>query len=96
MKKKNDVTLAEALQLMLQEYRLQPQMQETRIKMLWEKLMGQTIATYTGDISVRKNVLYVTIYSAPLKNELLFGKSKIAELINKELGEQYIRDVVIR
>jgi Dna[CI] antecedent, DciA len=96
MKKKNDVTLAEAMQQMLQEFRLQPQMHETRIKMLWEKLMGNTIATYTSNISVRKNVLYVSILSAPLKNELIFGKDKIVALINEELGEQYIREVVIR
>ena len=71
MKKKNDVTLGEALQQMLQEFRLKPRLDETRIKMMWEKVMGKTVATYTSDIQLRKNVLYITILSAPLKQELL-------------------------
>lgn len=96
MKKKNDLSLQEAMQDMLREYKLTPQLNETRVKMLWEKLMGKTISTYTSNIQVRKNVLYLTILSAPLKHELSFGKEKIKALLNDEMGEEYIKDVVIR
>ena len=81
---------------MIRKYRLEPQLQETRIKMLWEKLMGKTISTYTSNIRLRKNVLYLTILSAPLKHELSFGKEKIKSLLNDEMGEELIKDVVIR
>jgi len=96
MKKKNDQSLQEALQQMLQQYRLTPQLNESRVKMLWEKLMGKTISTYTSNIQVRKNVLYLTILSAPLKHELSYGKEKIRTLLNDELGEEFIKEVVIR
>lgn len=96
MKKKNDITFQEAMKDMLREYRLTPQLNETRVKMLWGKLMGKTISTYTSNISVRKNVLYLTILSAPLKHELSFGKDKIKTLLNQELGEEYIKEVVIQ
>ncbi|MCK6694160.1 MAG: DUF721 domain-containing protein [Thermoanaerobaculia bacterium] len=96
MKKKNDLSLQEAMQDMLREYKLTPQLNETRVKMLWEKLMGKTISTYTSNIQVRKNVLYLTILSAPLKHELSFGKEKIKTLLNEEMGEEYIKEVVIR
>jgi predicted nucleic acid-binding Zn ribbon protein len=96
MKKKNDVSLQDAMKDMLKEYRLTAQLDETRIKSLWEKLMGKTIATYTSNISVRKNVLYLTILSAPLKHELTYGKEKIRALLNEELGEEVVKDVVIR
>lgn len=96
MKKKNDLSLQEAMQDMLREYKLTPQLNETRVKMLWEKLMGKTISTYTSNIQVRKNVLYLTILSAPLKHELSFGKEKIKSLLNDEMGEEYIKEVVIR
>ncbi len=81
---------------MLQEFKLAPQLNETRVKSLWEQLMGKTIATYTSNITVRKNVLYLTILSAPLKQELSYAKEKIRSLINEEMGEDYIREVVIR
>lgn len=96
MKKKNDLSLQEAMQDMLQEFRLKPRYDETRVKMLWEKLMGKTIATYTSAVSVRKNVLYLTILSAPLKHELSYAKEKIKNLLNEEMGEEYIKEVVIR
>ena len=96
MRKKNEFTLQEAMQEMLREYRLKPRVDETRVKLLWENLMGKTIATYTADISVRKNVLYLSILSAPLKHELSYAKDKIKALINEEMGEEYVKDVVIR
>jgi predicted nucleic acid-binding Zn ribbon protein len=96
MKKKNDQSLQDAMKEMLSEFRLKPKFDETRVKMLWEKLMGKTIATYTSHIQVRKNVLYLTILSAPLKHELSYAKDKIRTLLNEEMGEEYIKDVVIR
>jgi hypothetical protein len=96
VRQKNDYTLAEAMQLMLQEYRLGSQLNEMRVKSLWAELMGKTINTYTGQIAVRKGVLYLQILSAPLKHELSFAKDKIRALLNEHLGEEFIKEVVIR
>lgn len=96
MRKKNDQPIADVLQDMIQEYRLGPQLNESRVKNLWAELMGKTISTYTSNISVRKNVLYLTILSAPLKHELSYAKDKIRDLLNGELGEEFIKEVVIR
>ncbi len=96
MKKKNDLSLQDAMKDMIQELRIGPQLSETRVKSLWEELMGKTISTYTSNIAVRKNVLYLTILSAPLKQELSYAKDKIKLRLNEELGEDFIREVVIR
>ena len=96
MKKKNDISLNDAMKDMLQEFRLTPQLNETRIKQAWEQLMGKTIATYTSNISLRKNVLYLTILSAPLKHELTYAKESICQRLNEELGEEVVKEVVIR
>lgn len=96
MKQKNDFSLAEAMQAMIKEYRLGPQLNEMRVKTLWAELMGKTINTYTSQIAVRKGILYISILSAPLKHELSYGKDKIRDLMNAELGEDYIKEVVIR
>lgn len=96
MKKKNDLTLGEAMQAMIAEYRLGSQLNESKVKSLWPELMGKTISTYTSNIAVRKNVLYISILSAPLKQELSYAKEKIRTLMNDQLGENFIHDVVIR
>ena len=96
MKKRNDYTLAEALKQMIQEYRLGAHLNETKVKTLWAERMGKTITTYTSDVTVRKNVLYISILSAPLKHELSYAKEKIRAMMNDELGEEFIKEVVIR
>ncbi len=94
--KKNDLSIQDALKDMIQELRIGPQLNETRVKSLWEEIMGKTISTYTSNIAVRKNVLYLTILSAPLKQELSYAKDKIKLRLNEELGEEFIKEVVIR
>ncbi len=96
MKKKNDLNLQDAMKEMIQEYHLGSQLNETKVRTLWHDLMGKTISTYTSNIQVRKNVLYLTILSAPLRHELSFAKDKIRTLLNEELGEEYIKEVVVR
>ena len=95
MKKRNDLTLGEAMQAMIKEYRLGSRLHEARVKSLWQERMGKTINTYTSDISVRKNVLYISILSASLKHELSFSKDKIRTMMNEALGEEFIKEVVI-
>jgi Dna[CI] antecedent, DciA len=96
MRSKNEVTLADAMQLMLKEYRLKSQLDETKVQQLWPQLMGKTIATYTGNITVKRGVLHLQILSAPLRQELSFAKEKIRDLINAEMGTNYIKEVIIR
>ena len=96
MKRENNATFGEVLKLWIDENRLQTNLHETKIRTLWATTMGKTIATYTSNISVRKNVLYLTILSAPLRQELAFSKDKIKKKMNDELGEEYIREVVIK
>lgn len=95
MKEKNDQSLQEALKLMLEEYKLSARLNETRVKQLWGTLMGKKIATYTASVAVRKHTLYLTILSAPLKQELSFAKDNIRSMMNDALGENFIHEVVI-
>ena len=81
---------------MVETYRLRSRLNQTKIQRIWENLMGNAIAKYTTDIKIRRNKLYLTIESAPLRQELSFGKEKIVKMINQELGEEFIQDVVIR
>jgi hypothetical protein len=96
MRQKNDQSLSEVIGAFILENKLKPQLNETKIKNLWEDLMGKTIATYTSNIVVRKGILYISILSAPLRQELSFSKDKIKSLLNDELGEEFITEVVIR
>ncbi len=96
MKRPSEQSLKQVLKDMVETYRLRARLNQTKIQNLWERLMGKTIAKYTRDIKLRKNKLYLTIESSSLKQELSFGKEKIAKLLNSELGEDCIDEVIIR
>jgi len=96
MRKANEQSLKEVLQELVETYRLKSRLTQTRIERIWRRLMGPTIAGYTKSIRVRKNTLYLTIESASLRQELSYGKDKICKVLNEELGEEVIREVVIR
>ena len=92
----NQTNLKDAIKAMLDHYKLQGKYQQTRIKQLWPELMGPSIMQYTTDIQIVRKVLFVSLSSAPLKQELSMGKEKIKKIINEELGEEYLLEVVIR
>ncbi|HRG90968.1 MAG TPA: DUF721 domain-containing protein [Chitinophagales bacterium] len=93
--RKNSVTLKEALELMVREFRLSSGVQESRIRETWPRIMGTMIARNTASINLRKGKLYLKVNSAALKHELSFSKEKIKEVLNKELGDNVINDVLI-
>lgn len=95
MRSKNDSTIQEALSLMMDSYKLKPKLDQTKIENKWEALMGTTIAKYTKQISLRNGKLFVVLESSPLKQDLVYGKAKILKILNKELGEDIIKEVVI-
>lgn len=88
------VTLKEAIDQLLNAYQLRGKFNETYLVAHWEKIMGKAIANRTSKVYVADRKLYLYITSAPLRNELMMAKSKIIELINKEVGESVVDDVV--
>lgn len=92
----NQTDLKAAIKAMLDHYKLKGKYQQTRIKQLWPELMGPSITQYTTDLRITRNVLYVNIRSAALKQELSMGTEKIRKMLNEELGEEYLKQVVIR
>lgn len=96
MKRQNDQPIKQAIQQMLERYKLNEKINEVKLVNNWEKLMGKTIAKYTQEIYVNKRKLFIRVLSAPLKQELTYSRGKIIELVNNEIGEGYINEVVIR
>lgn len=95
--KKYEQTLKDVLQEMIDgSGKMKVKLHQTKINTVWPQLMGTTIANYTKEIKLYNNKLFLTINSAPLKQELSYSKHKIINMLNEELGEEYIKEVVLR
>ena len=67
-----------------------------RINELWHEIMGVNITHYTEKIILKGNTLFVSLNSPALRVELSYGKEKIIKMINKQLGSEKIKKIVLR
>lgn len=92
----SEITIGNALKEFLKQSKLKGGIQALQIEDAWEKIMGHTIARYTDKIEIVNQTLFISSAVAPLKNELLYQKEKIIERVNEALGENVIKQVVIK
>ncbi len=92
----NQHNLKDLFDQIIKQNKLKPKLYEAKLRDAWPTLMGSLIDQYTNDISIKKQTLFLRITSAPLKNEFMMSKQQFIQLINKELGEDYINEIVIR
>lgn len=96
-KRKNEhQNLGEALQEFIKENRLQKGMDKVEAREAWIKLMGNGVNNYTTAIELRSGTLFVSLSSSVLREELGMGKSKIIAMLNKELGKDLVKKLVLR
>ena len=58
--------------------------------------MGVNVNSYTTEIHLKNKTLYVSLSSSVLRQELSYGKQKIIDLINDEIGTKIINKIVLR
>ena len=88
--------IGEALKRFIDKSKLKNGIRAVQIESIWETLMGKTIARYTDKIEIVHQTLFIQTSAGPLKNELVYQKEKIIERINEALGEELIKEVIIR
>jgi len=86
--------LKDAIDAFLKTFDLKTRFNETYLIAFWERMMGKSIASRTREIYVKNRVLYLRIDSSPLRQKLFMAKTKLLDLINKDVGESVVDDVV--
>jgi len=92
-RKSNEMSLKEAIDRMMEAYRLGDKMTELDAVKGWEEMMGPAVAKRTREIYIKGKVLYLRIDSAPLKEELGMNKTLIIQRINEKVKKTLIDEV---
>ena len=87
-KKKNPVSVKNVIDKILLNKKLNNGLLEIRIKDAWKNVMGKNINTFTTDITLNKQIIFVKLSSAPLKNELVYRADTIIKL-----GQERIKEI---
>ena len=92
----NDSSVGDVLKHIIEANKLQPGIDQIAVKEAWISLMGNGVNSYTKDVTLRKNTLYVELTSAVLRQELSYGKEKIIRMINEEFRPDIVKEIVFR
>jgi predicted nucleic acid-binding Zn ribbon protein len=94
MRKTNDKSLKEAIEQMLQVYKIKKRYEETGVIAHWPELVGKSVANRTKEIYIYNKKLFLRVESSVIKNELVLMRKQIIDKINEKAQEILIEDVV--
>lgn len=96
-KRNNDhISIGDALKEFVETNHLETGLNKVNVADAWEKLMGNGVNHYTNSVQLERNTLYVQLSSSVLREELGYGKEKIINLLNEELGKDLIKKLILR
>ena len=86
----------ELVEAVLKQMGLYQKFKEREVCNVWPEVVGQMIASRTKSVSVSDGRLFVVFTSAVVRNEILMVKDGLVKALNDRLGEQIIKDIVIK
>ena len=92
----NENSVGDVLKHFIEANKLQTGIDQITVKEAWISLMGNGVNSYTKEVTLRKNTLYVELTSAVLREELSYGKEKIIRMINEEFRRDVVKEIVFR
>jgi predicted nucleic acid-binding Zn ribbon protein len=97
MRKRNTESIGEVLKQFFEENQFfKMKVAESRVVSGWPRLLGSMIASYTTNIYLRNNVLYVSLSSSVLRSELIMAKERLITKLNEHAGMHVVYDIVFR
>jgi len=97
MRKRNTESIGEVLKQFFDENRFfRQKLAESRVVTGWGKILGSAVVSYTDNIYLRNNILYVHLTSSVLRAELILCKDKLISNLNKHAGMNVVREIVFR
>lgn len=96
MRRSKTISLAEAINDYINEMKIGGKLQEINIIDSWEKIVGKAISSRTSRVTIKNGVLTVYLKSSVVKSELMMIREAIKEKINREVGSDLIKEIVLR
>jgi len=91
---KRDVqNLSDILQIFLRQNGLETPLMQKRLIDSWNKVVGDTVAHYTGDKFIKNQTLFVKILNPALRSNLTMMRSRLVKNLNVEVGSNVIVDI---
>lgn len=97
MMKRNDAEqIGKLIQQFLRQESLEAPLNEQRLIAAWKDVLGPTIHSYTKELFIKNQVLYVHLTSSVLRQELMMGREMLVRNLNSQVGATVITNIIFR
>ena len=96
MKRKDSEHLGNVIQQYLRENGLETPLNEHRLIKAWSEVLGPSISSYPQDLRIYNQVLFATVSSSVVRNELMMRRTDLVKRLNSHVGAQVITQIVLR
>lgn len=96
MERREAKSIGEILGQFLKVTQLEDHTWEEQMAQVWHETLGEMVAGETYSIHLASGTLFVNLKSPSLKHEIMMQRTRIKELLNKKLGHDVVKTVVIR
>ncbi len=96
-KRENEyLSLGEVIRAFVNSNKLDKGLDKVAVQDAWKSLMGNGVNSYTTAVELKGETLFVSLSSSVLREELRYGSEKIIQMINKEIGKEAVKKLVLR
>jgi len=96
MRKTNTQKLGDAIKEVMRLNGMEEKIDEHTLIRSWEKTVGPLISRHTTEIFISGKKLFVKVDSSPLKQELLYSRTKLIDDLNQQVGKVVIEEIVLK
>jgi len=68
----------------------------SRIPGAWNEAVGPSASRVTKNVWFRNGVVYVTLHSSVIRNELMLQRDAIIRSMNEKIGSTVVKELVLR
>jgi len=87
--------VSNAIQELLEIYKLNRKYQEMLVCSNWDKIMGPIVANRTTKVYIENKVLFVYLDSAPLKHQMMLQRERVLALVNTAANQPLVIDIFL-
>ena len=96
MRKSQTQNIAQIISTILKANGLEDKLAETRLIQSWEEILGKSVGRLTKSMYVKNRILFVSLSSSVVRNELMLIKKDLLIRLNEKAGKCVIDDIVLK
>jgi predicted nucleic acid-binding Zn ribbon protein len=89
-------SIAELVRLTCREEGIETPLNEYRLIQAWGQVLGAAVRSYTKEVKIYNQVLFVKVTSSVLRQELQMNRKSLVRKLNDHVKAQVITDIVFR